>query len=156
MRVDTPSRRVAAVEITLCAAGAIVAAVLTSFHFSAGAVQALCTRTGGCESVNSSPYSTVVGIPIALIGMGAYIVIGFLAFASTREWPIREMAPLAIFGLSLVGVLYSVYLTYLELFVIHAICPWCVASAVLMTALWVVSLADVIRRRRLDAAEADA
>ena len=73
-----------------------------------------------------------------------------------RDWPIGETAPLLIFGLSLIGVLYSAYLTYLELFVIHAVCPWCVVSALIMTSIWILALVDVVRRRRVDAIEADA
>lgn len=150
----------ALVQIVLAAGGAIVSAILASFHYSPVATATFCTGAGGCETVNTSPYSTIAGIPIALIGLGAYVVIGALAFASTRDWPISEQAPLAVFGLSLIGVLYSLYLTYLELFVIRAICPWCVASAVLITAIWIVSIADLVQRRHaaeaLDALEVDA
>ncbi|HEY4691745.1 MAG TPA: vitamin K epoxide reductase family protein [Anaerolineae bacterium] len=147
--------RLAFIEIVLCAAGAGVAAILATFHYSTEASALLCTRAGGCEAVNTSPYSTIGGIPIALIGLGAYGVIGVLAFLSTRPGSTGEYAALAVFGLSLIGVLYSIYLTYLEFFVIRAVCPWCIASAVIMTAIWIVSLVDVSRRRRA-AAEADA
>jgi len=112
--------------------------------------------------VNTSPYSTVAGIPVALLGMGAYVAIGALAFLSTREacpergrrGTLASQAHLAVFGLSLVGVLYSAYLTYLEVFVIRAICPWCVASALIVMAIWISSALDVWRRRA--AAEASA
>ncbi|HLF28862.1 MAG TPA: vitamin K epoxide reductase family protein [Anaerolineae bacterium] len=148
--------RLALAQIVLSAAGVAVAAILTSFHYSPQTTAALCTGAGGCEAVNTSPYSTVAGIPIALIGLGAYVVIGALACWSTREGALAEQAPLAVFGLSLVGVLYSLYLTYLELFVIREICPWCVASAVLITAIWVLAVVDLVKRRQADVAEADA
>ena len=152
--------RPAFIQVILAAGGVIVSAILASFHYSPVTTAAFCTCAGGCETVNTSPYSTIAGIPIALIGLGAYLVIGALAFASTRDWPISEPAPLAVFGLSLIGVLYSLYLTYLELFVIRAICPWCVASAVLITAIWLVSIVALVKRRRaaeaLDALEVDA
>jgi len=156
MTHDRWPRRLATTQIVLCAAGVVVAAILTSFHFSAEATAALCTAAGGCETVNTSSYSTVAGIPIALIGLGGYVIIGALAFISTRDWTIGEKAPLAVFGFSLIGVIYSAYLTYLELFVIHAVCLWCVASALLMTAIWVISLVGLLQRRQLDAVEADA
>lgn len=142
------NHRIPLLQMILSVAGMIVAAILTTFHYSPETTAALCTGAGGCETVNSSPYSTVAGIPIALIGLGAYLVIGVLAFASTRENALGEQAHLAVFGVSLVGVLYSVYLTYLELFVIRAICPWCVVSALLMTAIWVLSLVELALRRR--------
>ncbi|HJW82848.1 MAG TPA: vitamin K epoxide reductase family protein [Anaerolineae bacterium] len=156
MNAAASTHRIAIAQIALCAAGVVVSAILTSFHYSEATTAALCTVAGGCETVNTSPYSTLGGIPVALIGLGAYLVVGGLAVASTRDWPIGETAPLMIFGLSLIGVLYSAYLTYLELFVIHAVCPWCVVSALLMTSIWILALVDVVRRRRLEAIEADA
>jgi uncharacterized membrane protein len=152
----TLSRGIAIAQMVLCAAGIVVAAILTSFHYSPETTAALCTNVGGCETVNTSPYSTVGGIPIAIVGMLGYLAIGVAAYVSTRDWPISDWAPTAIFGMSLIGVLYSVYLTYLELFVIHAVCPWCVVSAILMITIWVLSLVDLLRRRRLESAETGA
>jgi len=149
------AHRTALLQIVLSAAGVVVAVVLTSFHYSPATAAALCTGAGGCETVNTSPYSTIAGIPIAVLGMGAYVAIGALAFLSTREGALAEQAHLAVFGVSLAGVLYSVYLTYLEIFVIRAICPWCVVSALIMTAIWISSVADLVRRRRA-AAEVNA
>ena len=142
------AHRTAFLQMVLSAAGVVVAAILTSFHYSPATTAALCTGAGGCETVNTSPYSTIAGIPIALLGMGAYVAIGALAFLSTREGALAEQAHLAVFGLSLAGVLYSAYLTYLEIFVIRAICPWCVVSALIMTAIWISSAVDLVRRRR--------
>lgn len=156
MRPHLSNHRLALVQIVLSVAGMGVAAVLTSFHYSPATTAALCTTAGGCETVNSSPYSTIAGIPIAIFGLLGYLAIGLAAFASTREGRLGEQAPLAVFGMALVGVLYSLYLTYLELFVIRAVCPWCVASAVVMAAIWIVSILDVTRRRRDEFAESDA
>jgi uncharacterized membrane protein len=154
--MDAHRHTLAWVQVGLSAIGALIAIVLASFHYSEETSAVLCTGAGGCSTVNSSPYSTVAGVPIAVIGLGAYLVIGGLAFLSTREGRLAHQAPLAVFGLSLVGVLYSAYLTYLELFVIHAICPWCVASAVVMLLIWVTSIVDSARRRRWAAVEAEA
>jgi uncharacterized membrane protein len=142
------AHRIALLQIILSAAGVVVSVILTSFHYSPATTAALCTGAGGCETVNTSPYSTIAGIPIALLGMGAYVALGALAFLSTRGGAPAEQAHLAVFGLSLAGVLYSAYLTYLEIFVIRAICPWCVVSALIMTAIWISSLVDLVRRRR--------
>ena len=151
MRTMWETHRLALTVMLLSAAGGGVAVVLASFHYSPETTALLCTTAGGCETVNSSPYSTIAGVPIALLGLAAYVVIGGLALMSTRAGAWGGRAPLAVFGLSLVGVLYSVYLTYLELFVIRAICPWCVASAVIMTLIWIVSIVDVSRRRDAEA-----
>jgi uncharacterized membrane protein len=100
---------------------------------------AICGPVGDCESVNSSSYAELAGIPIALLGAGAYLIMLIVLVLEPRSDTLAEYGPLAVFGISLVGVLYSAYLTYLELAVIHAICPYCVLSAVVLLLLLVVS-----------------
>jgi uncharacterized membrane protein len=99
-----------------------------------------CTGIGDCEAVNTSRYSELGGIPIALLGAGAYFVIAVLLFLE-RRFP--EQSPnfrLGVFGLTLTGSLYSLYLTYLEIAVIHAICPFCLLSAISMFVLLITSI----------------
>lgn len=100
---------------------------------------ALCGPIGNCESVNTSQYSEVFGIPIALLGAGAYLImIIFLMLESLGSiW--KEYGPLIVFGISLIGVLYSIYLTYIEVAVLKAICPYCVISAVILVVILVLS-----------------
>src|SRR3989337_87948 len=93
---------------------------------------ALCGPIGDCESVNSSKYSEIAGIPIAFLGVGAYLVILVLLFLESRGNFWMEYSPLLVFGISLAGGLYSAYLTYLEIYVIRAICEFCVLSAVVL------------------------
>ena len=82
---------------------------------------------GGCETVAQSKYSDLAGVNVAVIGIAGYVLL--LAAAALPGDPGR----LGGFLTALVGFGFSAYLTYLELFVIDAICQWCVASAVLMT-----------------------
>lgn len=106
---------------------------------------AVCAGIGNCEIVQTSRYSEIVGIPIALLGFGMYAAI-LVAWAWGRRpeaWMADQM-PWVLFGLSLAGTLYSAYLTYLEIFVIRAICPWCVASAAVVTVLCVLTARDVL------------
>jgi uncharacterized membrane protein len=140
-------RRIELTYLGLALVGLVVAGMLTSFHVSAGASQAFCTEAGGCGTVNESSYSQVLGVPISVFGMLSYGTIAILAALAMRGFSYREWVPLVVFGIAASGTLYSIYLTYLELFVIHAICPWCVASAIVMVALLVVSLADLLRLR---------
>lgn len=95
-----------------------------------------CAPGGGCDVVNTSPYSELAGIPIAIFGLGMYLLIMAAVLVEDR-WAYSR---LAVFGLALTGTLYSAYLTYLELAVIHAICPYCVISALLVVALLVLAL----------------
>jgi uncharacterized membrane protein len=106
---------------------------------------ALCRGVGDCESVNSSAYSQVYGVPVAVFGLGAYLALLVVLALEPRLPMLQEYGPLAVFGLALTGTLYSAYLTYVELFVIHAVCPYCVASALLITGLLVLAVVRLVR-----------
>ena len=91
--------------------------------------------------MQQSVYSEVGGVPVALLGLIAYAALLVLTLLRGHiPENLEDYIPLAIFGISLVGVLYSAYLTYLELFVIYAICRWCVSSAIFITAIFLLSL----------------
>jgi uncharacterized membrane protein len=105
---------------------------------------ALCTGVGECEVVQQSRYADVLGIPVALIGLLCYLAILGCLILQDRRGSFAGAVPYAVFGLSLVGMLYSAYLTYVELFVLYAICPYCVISALLMTALLGLSVYELI------------
>jgi uncharacterized membrane protein len=102
--------------------------------------QVICGGYQGCETVNTSPYSEIAGIPIALLGFGAYLAIFVLLILEQRGDFWSQNSPLLVFGISLAGVLYSAYLTYIELEVIHAVCFYCVISAVAITFLFLFSI----------------
>ncbi|BAD41549.1 vitamin K epoxide reductase family protein [Symbiobacterium thermophilum] len=106
---------------------------------------AICLGSGGCETVQYSPYAWILGIPIPTLGAGAYLMVLALAVLGLRGSQPAEWVVLALFGTALVGLLFSAYLTYLELFVIHAICLWCAVSAVIQ--LFLFTLAVVVWRR---------
>jgi len=129
--------------IALAAVGVAISAYLTWVHFSG--VPALCTDTGSCEQVQSSRFATVAGVPIALLGLGLYLSLLGLSLwqplAAGRAAP--ALVPLALFALPLAGSLYSAYLTFLELFVIRAICPWCVASALVLVLICALAAWDL-------------
>lgn len=95
---------------------------------------------GDCWSVNTSRYSEIFGFPTSALGIAAYLVILGLWIWLPRTDFTRRNIPLANFMLSLIGVIYSAYLTYLEIAVIKAICPFCVLSAILFVILFIVSL----------------
>lgn len=104
-----------------------------------------CGTYGGCETVNNSPYSEIAGIPVALLGVGAYLVLLALLFLEGQGGYWRENGPILVFGISLAGVIYSLYLTWIEIAVIHAICPYCVVSAVAMVILFIFSSLRLFR-----------
>ena len=108
---------------------------------------AACAGIGDCDAVNSSRYAEVAGIPIALVGMMGYLAIGCALVAELR-WPQANWSlRLGVFGMALAGTLYSAYLTYVEVAVLHAVCPYCVISAVCMVGILILS---VLRLRAAD------
>jgi len=111
--------------------------------------EAMCVGSHGCITVNNSSYSEVFGIPVSVIGLFAFLAIAAILILEPRWKFIGEYGPLAIFGISLVGVLYSAYLTYIELFVIFAACPFCVASAILMTFIFILAIIRLVRQDAL-------
>jgi uncharacterized membrane protein len=124
---DGEGRNLRVVLGMLAAAGLLLSAYLTWVHFAH--VAPVCVGgSGGCETVQSSRYATVLGVPVAVLGLVGYA--GLLFSAVLRG----ELGVYLGFMIALVGTLFSAYLTYLEVFVIHAICQWCVASAAIMVA----------------------
>ena len=97
--------------------------------------------TGGCETVQTSPWAVFLGMPVAVYGVVGYLALLIVALAGLRPAALAQRTwNLLLLGFATVGVVFTAYLTYVELFLIHAICRWCVGSAVIITAIWVVSL----------------
>ena len=112
---------------SLAVVGLLISAYLSWVHY-AGMAPVCVGGSGGCQSVQSSSYATIFGVPVAVVGLDGYSGLLFSA------WLGGEVGIYLGFLLALVGTLFSAYLTYLELFVIHALCQWCLASAAIMVA----------------------
>lgn len=109
--------------------------------------QAICGPVGDCNAVQDSKYAILFGIlPVGVLGLVGYIGI-LVAWAAQRaRWGVlTEYAPVLILGMTIFGTVFSVYLTYLELFVINAVCIWCISSAWFMTILMLLSLPSAVR-----------
>ncbi|MEO6331433.1 MAG: vitamin K epoxide reductase family protein [Gemmatimonadaceae bacterium] len=129
------------VVAALALAGIFVALYLTLYKL--GAIGELSCRIGSCETVNSSPWAVFLGAPVAAWGVGFYVVTFAVAIAGLQgRFAESRWLSLALVLLSGIGVVFSGWLTYLELFVIRAICQWCVVSAVIVFAIFVVSVWD--------------
>jgi uncharacterized membrane protein len=122
----------------LAAAGLLISAYLTWVHFAR--VAPVCVGgSGACETVQSSRYAEVLGVPVSVLGLVGY---ASLLFSATLK---GEVGVYLGFLTALIGALFSAYLTYLEVFVIHAVCQWCVASAAIMVAALICSALQVWR-----------
>jgi uncharacterized membrane protein len=137
------------ISIILSIAGLIVAGYLVYLDVS-GSTAALCSAGGGCDTVRESRYSQIGPIPVALIGVGGYLAILLVLLLDSPGGRRSAYGPMLVFGFALIGVLYSLYLTYLELFVIVAICPYCMASAIIVACIFIISIF------RLGSSEAEA
>lgn len=105
----------------------------------------MCVQgAGDCWSVNTSPYSEVFGIPVALLGAIAYIVLIAIFFMENRAALLQQYGPYLVFGITLTGTLFSAYLTYVEIAVIRAVCLFCVVSALIMLVLFVIAILRLI------------
>jgi uncharacterized membrane protein len=122
----------------LAVAGIGIAGYLTWVHY-AGLEPVCVGGGGGCEQVQASRWAELAGVPVALLGLGAYVAI--LASLALPEELGRTVAAF----LTLIGFGFSAWLTYVELVEIEAICQWCVASAAVMTALALASVARMLR-----------
>jgi len=107
-------------------------------------VEAICWPMSGCNFVQSSPYARILGIPVAVLGVIYYLGIGVLwagQKSPSRRWANRSV--LGLLGLTFIGTLFSIYLTILEVFVVQAICTWCLGSAVAATVLMLLVVVPV-------------
>lgn len=129
-------------SVALSIAGILVSAYLTYAHVDE---RALACGIGDCATVQASAYSTVAGIPVAVLGLVAYAALGVMAVARLIRPSLGSWIEIPFWGGTLAGTIYSGYLTYVELFILDAICQWCVISAVVMTALLASETALVIK-----------
>ncbi|HEY7031354.1 MAG TPA: vitamin K epoxide reductase family protein [Thermomicrobiales bacterium] len=134
--------RLTAISLVLAVAGTGVAAYLTSVHYDDALL--LC-GVGNCETVQQSKYAEIAGIPVALLGLLMYLALAALGLLRWRRPDVRPAATTLAFAVALAGTIYAAYLTYLEIWVIDAICQWCVTSAILTLGILVVESVAVWR-----------
>ena len=135
-RAGDNDRRLRLAAILLALVGLGIASYMTYVHYED--IHPVCGLGGDCVKVQTSEWSKLAGIPVAVLGLVAYATILVSLFVP------GEQALIAGALTALVGFGFSAYLTYRELFTIDAICPWCVASAVVMTLLAVVTTARLL------------
>jgi uncharacterized membrane protein len=124
--------------IALGTVGLGVASYLTYIHYSGA--PPVCTAGDSCLKVQTSAYSELAGVPVALMGL-----IGYVAILLSLLAPESETTRFATLMFTVAGFGFSAYLTYRELFTIHAICEWCASSAGIMTILMCLSVWRFLR-----------
>jgi uncharacterized membrane protein len=124
--------------------GICIAIYMTIYKLTSN--DGMCLGSGDCSTVNASPYASVYGIPVALIGVFGYVVIFLLLQYEKANDFLKEYALLSLFGITLAGFLFTIYLVYLEFYVIHALCPFCLGSQTTMTILFGLTTARLVKQ----------
>jgi uncharacterized membrane protein len=134
----------------LALAGIFIGTYLTLYKL--GMIGELSCSVGSCETVNTSKWATFLGLPVA--GWGVFFYVSVFAFAMAGTTPRFEQSrliSLLLVAWSAVGLIFSGWLTYLEVAVIRAICIWCVVSAVLVVLIFALSTLDLREKTRATA-----
>ena len=104
---------------------------------------------GNCALVNSSTYSEIYNIPVAYFGLLAYLLIFILMVSRGSRIMFATSIPFILFGITLIGLLFSSYLTYIQFGILHAYCPYCLLSAVTTTCLFIISTIMMVKEINL-------
>jgi uncharacterized membrane protein len=129
--------------------GSFVAGYGLYLHYQPVGTGSICniSDTFDCDAVNKSPYSRFLGMPVALIGLGGYLFFMLLSLMDLKNFFGSPMHKLMLF-LAVIGFAFTLYLTYLEAFVIYAWCVVCMGSAVIMTIILILSMVYYSRARK--------
>ncbi|MGQ0560298.1 MAG: vitamin K epoxide reductase family protein [Gemmatimonadota bacterium] len=127
--------------------GVLISVYLTLHKY--GIVGTLVCGAGSCETVQASPWAVFMGVPVPVLGLAGYLLLLAVALAGLQpERVAGRIMPILLLLLANTALVFTLYLTYLEAFVIHAWCRWCIVSAVLVTLIWLAALAELPKLRR--------
>jgi uncharacterized membrane protein len=153
VKTNTTSKFIRWTSIVLSVLGAADAIYLLVLKITQN--ELMCVGNHGCITVNNSIYSEIYGLPVSVLGLIGYLAILLVLLIESLPGIAKKIGPfsfvvangpLFIFGATLIGLLFSAYLTYIEAFVIYAYCPFCVASAILMTILFVLAIIRLVKQ----------
>ncbi|HSJ24192.1 MAG TPA: vitamin K epoxide reductase family protein [Longimicrobiales bacterium] len=142
--VSTVNRMAVAV---LALIGVLISVYMSAYTF--GVLGDIACGDGGCQIVQNSPWARFMGVPVPVIGLAGYSMLLAAAMLGVQPAFARSRAvPLVLAGGASIGLLFSAYLTYLEAFVIHAWCRWCIGSAILALLIFACVVPEFRRMRR--------
>jgi len=129
--------------IVLVIIGLAVSVYMTIYKYTGN--DGMCLGSGDCSTVNASRFSEVNGIPVAVFGIAGYAAILIVLFYENKNQFFRKNGTLMVFGMSLTGFLFTIWLVYVELELLKAICPFCVTSQVAMTIIFIIAVVRLFR-----------
>ena len=141
-------KRLSQLAILFTVIGLLVSIYMTIYKITSN--DSMCIGSGDCKTVNASRYSEInlagLNIPVAVLGVAGYAaILGVLLFERKIDF-LQQNGSLAFFGLSLLGFLFTLYLIYVEIALIKALCPFCLASQTVMTIIFILSVIRVVRQ----------
>ena len=137
-------KRLTQITVALAILGLLVSIYMTIYKFSAN--DKMCLGSGDCSTVNASRYSEVNGIPVALIGVLGYAAIIGIHLLEKKNEFLESNGSMIFFGISLIGFLFTLWLVYVEIALLKALCPFCVTSQITMTIIFILSIVRVVRQ----------
>ncbi len=132
------------ISVALTIIGLAVSIYMTIYKLTDN--QNMCIGNGGCSKVNSSVYAEVYGIPVAVFGIAGYAALMIMLFIENRNAFLQANATMITFGMALIGFLFTLYLIYVEVALIHALCPFCLTSQIAMTLFFILSVVRLVRQ----------
>jgi len=109
----------------------------------------MCVGSGGCTIVNASGYSEVYGIPVAAVGIAGYLAIFGVLLFERKAGFLQDNASMILFGLTLTGFLFTLWLIFVEVVLIKALCPFCLTSQVSMTIIFILTVIRVVKQPQI-------
>ena len=139
--------RLRQILIGLTVIGLLVSIYMTIYKLTNN--ESMCIGNGGCSIVNASGYSEINGIPVALVGVGGYLAILAVLLLEHKPGFLADNASMILFGLTLTGFLFTVWLIFVEVALLKALCPFCVTSQITMTIVFILTVIRVIKQPQI-------
>ena len=132
------------ISVVLVVLGLLVAVYMTIYKITSN--DSMCLGSGDCSTVNASRYSEVNGIPVAVFGVIGYLAILAVHYFENRNRFFKQNGTLIIFGMALTGFLFTLWLIYVEVAILRALCPFCVTSQAAMTVIFIIAVIRLVRQ----------
>lgn len=137
-------RRLSQIAIALTIIGLLVSVYMTIYKITSN--DKMCIGSKDCSVVNASRYAEIYGIPVAVLGVVGYAAILGILLLGQKPGFFQQNGSMLFFGLSLTGFLFTLYLIFLEVALIKAYCPFCIASQTAMTLIFILSVIRLVRQ----------
>lgn len=137
-------KRLSQLAIALIVIGLLVSVYMTIYKITSN--DSMCIGSQDCSVVNASRYSEVYGIPVAVLGVGGYAALLATLWLERKPGFFKQNGSMIFFGISLTGFLFTLYLIFVEIALIKAYCPFCIASQTTMTVIFILSIIRLVRQ----------